>query len=62
MVLYILCSFFGFHRQIAAPFTLSVSGKAHAHPHQLLDLDEGEQKAAMRAREKEIMKRLGYDY
>ena len=25
-------------------------------------LDEGEQKAAMRAREKEIMKRLGYDY
>ena len=25
-------------------------------------LDEGEQKAAMRAKEKEIMKRLGYDY
>ena len=25
-------------------------------------MDEGEQKAVMRAREKEIMKRLGYDY
>ena len=25
-------------------------------------MDEGEQKAAMRAKEKEIMKRLGYDY
>ena len=38
-----LCSFLGFHRQIAAPFALFVSCEADAHAHQLLALDEGEQ-------------------